>query len=338
MTFSRTTICLIAIGLVFFNALMSIFALTANHRERDRLMRYLDENAVQERLGSVFSTINDFPGSAGKDMLFLRALSSLTASVASGTPTDRARDDLREFLERNSAYSAFFVHEDDRGCVLSVQRGADAGPCACASTESDVAAAVQEARSLPDGGVYVSPVSRLACTGTSTPVSAILYATRIGSTHTLTAAVGVDYFLKDIRRLARHDEPVYLLRGDGTYLAHPDAAKEWIHGGVANFYADYAQVPSGVLTDPGVRHVAVRGRTFTFLRITPTVSNFALYDSAATGTGEYWILTAVSRSNGGSAWWFSVSYLLAATLIILIHTLLAILIAMVIMPRVSRSV
>lgn len=337
---SRTTICLVGIALVAVSALMSIFALSANYRERSRLTRYLGESVLQERLGGVLATINDFPGSAGKDLLFLRTLSSLATFFESDLVSWRnVSEDLHQFLERNSAYDAFYVYDDTHGCVLAAGRPGGNEECSCAAADGSISEAASAARQLPFGGVHISRLVKLSCAGEE-PIAAMLYATRISAPvrggGVLVAVVNADYFLEEIRRLSRRGEPVYLLRSDGAYLAHPDRSEEWIAGGSGNLYADYPHVAAGALQDLAMRHAEADGQTFTFMRITPTTANFVPYDSKG-GTGEYWVLAAVSEKGGGSVWWFSTSYLIAVTLILIVHTLVAAVLALILLPHMQHK-
>lgn len=286
--------------------------------------------------------MNDFPGSAGKDMLFLRSLSSVAALYTDPPLASwrNAHQDLQQFLDRNSAYEALYVHVDTSiDCTFEVKRTTkEGGNTSCSDPDGIIEHTLKKVQILPHGSVYVSPLSPYTMDSDEKKIPALLYGTRVSAPGTkdgaIVAVVNANYFLEEVRRLARPGEAVYLVNTDGSYIAHPESGKEMIAGGMANFYEDFRPVSAGTLSDGSVRTFDAGGSIFTFKRITPTASNFALYDGAKKAdVSGYWVLVAVSEKNASGRWFFSLPYLITVGVIVVAHLLVIALLFLVLFPR-----
>lgn len=139
----------------------------------------------------------------------------------------------------------------------------------------------------------------------------------------MVAAIDANYFLEEVRRLARPDETVLLLDRDGAYLANPDPTKERAAGSSATFYSDYSAVAKDTLTQD-VRSLEAGGKAFTFHRVYPTGGGFTLSEDGAALSGDeyYWIIASVSGGQGSKTWWQANSYLPVILLIILLQLII----------------
>ncbi len=309
------------------------------YHERQELRALIDSSVVEDRLSGIFSTLNDFPGSASKDMLFLRSLSSISelfdTNAFSRGAWRAAHEDIQQFIDRNSAYAGIAVYLDTLGCVVLIGKVRDdAGNVSCNPPEGILNDMFDVLPTLPAGTVHVFPLTTFSHSTklTTSPIPALLYGTALSAPGSakggVVGVVDANYFLEEIRRLKREGETVYLLNADGSYLAHPDSHKEKLSGGTANFYQDYPSIPSGVLMDTEHRHLETDDAAFTFLRITPAISNFVLYnpgDITQEGKGNhYWVLAAVSEKYLASNWFVESSYAISIIVLLVVHaTLLA---------------
>lgn len=341
---NRYYILIVCTLFVVLSGVLTLFSISSQYRETYRLHNYVETSAVEERLSGAFAAMNDFPGSAGKDMLFLRSLSSITDfyndfSVATWR---RTHEDIQQFIDRNIAYDEVHLHAPT--CMITARRvSEERGNTSCSSHNPTIDNAVTRTLALPQGSVYVSPLVAYTRTvlGEKSTIPAILYGTRVstpGSEEGVAIAViHADYFLEEIRRLKRSGETVYLVHTNGAYIAHPEREKELIAGGTANFYQDYPSVPSGMLSDQSVRSFESDSFMFTFERITATASNFVLYDGVdQDATTGYWVLVAVSENNAAGFWFLSIPYLVTVLIVGIAHALVILLLFTVLFPRVIR--
>lgn len=328
------------IACVLFAALtaaLAIFSISSQYLETYRLRQYVSVNAVEERLSGVFAAMNDFPGSAGKDMLFLRTLSSVSELYGHfkvGT-WRRAHEDIQQFIERNVAYDE--VHLYTSSCMFTARRvSEEKGDTSCVSPSPIIDDAIMHTLDLPEGSVYVSPLVPYAHTvqGNESTIPAILYGTRVSMQGSqdgvIVAVVNANYFLEEVRRLKRPGETVYLVNTDGSYIAHPESRKEIVSGGTANFYEDFPAVSLGALSDKDVQMLNAKDTFFTFKRITPTASNFA--------DATYWVLVAVSEKNLSGNWFFSAPYLTTILIVGIAHALVIVFLFFVLFPRIKQTV
>lgn len=305
MSISRKTICVIFAILATAAALISIVAISSRYAEIENLSKANAFSTIDERLLGAFAAVNDFPGSAGKDLLFLKTLA-------------RA-DDFRHFLEGNNTYAELYLFDARNQCALHLARDvalATSPPCAAVSEH--IQEALERAQTLEADAVYISPL--LMHNG----APSLIYATARQGGYII-SVVGADYFLEDIRRLTRDDESIFLLLPSGEYLAHPDRAREGLYGGESNFYRDFPDAPGGALDDSNMHRFESASRIFTFWRIYPSISNFSIYEGTRAIYGEehaegyFWIMAAVSEKPDARSWWQESFYLITVGLIVVLH-------------------
>ncbi len=317
-------LAILGISIIVVAAVATIYMMSTYANNELQLRTIVADSSVEKRLDDVLNSINNFPGSAGKDMLFLRSLSSLTDLTGQGD-TEAATRDLQSFVEKNEAYDAFFIFNG--GLQMSGVYGKEMSN-KCHSISEAVKNAVAATSDISLGEVYVSPMYSISCPDLELPISAILYATKIfdnnGSSTVVVGMVNADYFLEDVRRSSRDKEMVYLVQADGAYLANPDRTKEWVVNGESNFYSDYPALPEKILTDSTIKHYDTNNQRFAFLRIVPSMSNFILYDglSSSDDMSAYWILIVVSEEDF-SSWGSAYGYMFMILGSIVLYGLLA---------------
>jgi len=282
-------------------ALISITALSSRYAEIEKLSKVNTYSTIDERLKGAFAAVNDFPGSAAKDILFLKTLSR--------------EEDIRRFLSGNDVYRDVYVFGSVGDCTARISAGAGVKtPC---GTVPDIVRTQLE-QDMASDAVHISSIVLYE------GVPALLYSTSHNEGH-IVSVIDANYFLEEIRRLARDGERVYLLSRDGSYLANPDSAKEKLFGGEDGFYHDFADVPGGALDDPEIRRFESDSHIYTFWRIYPSVSNFALYEGASALYGkehadkDYWVMAAVSERPDAGSWWQKPPFLITVGLIVLLN-------------------
>ena len=283
MNYDRQQLILCSLGglAIVASLVISILIVSNTASEAVTLRETLWRGAAEARLSRAFSVINDFPGSAGKDLLYLRTLSS--------------EKSIHDFLLSRGVYDAMYRFDTRGACRVGVTVSEDGeDESGCGPISPDMQMTVERAQMLAPGEVYVSPLMLHG----KTP--ALLYST-VFKGEISVSIVHADYFLEDIRRLSRDGEAVFLLQSDGAYLAHAEKTKEKYFGGTTTFYQDFPEVPGDALADVALKRFESDKAIFTFWRIYPTESNFSVYEGANTIFGPkrseqyFWVMVAVSE-------------------------------------------
>lgn len=280
---SKIITWLIITFLIAVSLAISITFIVTRASEADALRQMLWRGAIEERLSRTFTTVSDFPGKTGKDLLYLRTLTQ--------------EKDFSNFLAHAESYRELYVFDRNGACAMHigrVERGVRGG--GCGSVGAEITKAAERSAALANAQAYLSPL--VLVEGVSTLVSG----TPTGS-GVVVAVIDAEIFLEEVRRLSRLDESVYLLESDGSYLANPDHAKEKLLGGNTTFYQDFRDVPADILADASIKRFETDKAVFTFWRMYPTESNFALYEGANKIFGPerehqyFWVMAAVSEKS-----------------------------------------
>lgn len=266
-------------------------------------------NAINYRLEKTFAAMNDFPGSAGKDILFLRALSSAKNTRQSPilAMSPDMRDDFKSFLDNKNFYKDIFFYKKDFNCAIRENHNGQ-DEYSCSALTPFMTEIVARADSLAAEEIYISPIvsyANISLKDDDKAVSVIVYATPVDADSVIISVIDADYFLDEFRRSTRDGESVFLLDRDGYYLANSNRSKEKISGGINdNFYKDFPEAPLGILSDTNVRIFETDTKIMTFGRIYPTESNFAIYEGSNKTMGEghkdeyFWTMAVVSDRAG----------------------------------------
>ncbi len=344
MITKRHHLLIAIIVLIVFSASVTLVVVSVRYRENYNLTNVVNVNSIIGRLRSVFTTINDFPGSVGRDMVFLRTISSLSAFYgdSSNKSWRQLHQDMQGFIDGNEAYDEIVVYKE--GCVLTVRRvSQDDGNTFCGAFDSELQNVVSHVKGLSFGGVYVSKLIDYprVVNGKKSTIPSIIYGTKVlvpnSKNGVLIAVINANYFLKDIRNLQRPGGKVFLLNIDGSYIANSDKTKEKLNGSSTNFYTDYPLVQKNILSNFHVRKFETKNRVFTFMHIIPTTNNFALYDSMPNelkkqNSNSYWVMASVSGKNGSGVWWLSESYVTDVMVILIMHILVIVALYIAIFP------
>jgi len=298
MNMSRLKTIIVGLGglLIIFSAAVSANIIISRSNEIVSLRQTLWQDAINERMNNVFTMINAFPGSAGKDLLFLK---TLTGS-----------NDLRNFIENSEAYKEIIAFRSDGTCEFRITKPENSNE-GCAALPVFLKEIFARAKQLGPSETYISSLTLYENSPT------LFYATKRDGGGIIISVIDANYFLEEIRRLNRSDEVVYLLLSDGSYLANPDRSKEKLAGSNATFYRDFPEIPSNMLADNTTPHFETPADAFTFWRIYPTESNFALYKGSSKVLGQdherqyFWIMAAVSTKPPQTLWWQDYSIITA---------------------------
>ena len=281
---------------------------------------------IDQRTDSIFLSINDFPGNAANNILFLSKLSCFK-DVADDRDSEfsihgieNIKKDFLEFIKQSNAYYQLRYIDEDGYEVIRVDfDGENKYQIIPSGNLQDKSWRYyfNQAMSLDEGEVYISPLDlniedgKIENRGTEENpvyVPVIRYATPIADSQgnkkgILIANIYADYFLEDIRRFQREEETVFLVNEKGYYLAHPDREKEFAFmlGENNNFYNDYPEAPKEILSDFSKRRVETEDLIFSFRRIYPTVSSFEVHEGSEKIIGEnsenryFWVLASVTE-------------------------------------------
>lgn len=319
-------IILVIIIFIIVSAVVSVIFVVSQSNKVTRAEKISAYNAINHRLEKTFAAMNDFPGSAGKDILFLRALSSAQNMHKSESLviSPEMRDDFKNFLGNRNFYKDIFFYKKDFNCVIRENyNGQD--KYSCEAPTPFMSEIVTRVNFLVAEEIYISPIvsySDISLKDEDRAISVVVYATPVNEDCAIISVIDADYFLDEFRRSTRDGESVFLLDRDGYYLANNDRSKEKLSGGVNdNFYKDFPEAPLGILSDVKVRVFETDTKIMMFGRIYPTESNFAIYEGANRIMGEghtdeyFWTMAVVSdRSDIYSRYNNFYSVLIVATI------------------------
>jgi len=279
---------------------------------------------IEQRMSSVLIEINNFPRSAGNDILFLSRLSSLKNIINVEKNHLDEIEDLRsnflEFLKQNTAYN-HLRYIDEFG--MEVVRVDFDGENYYIVPESELQNKKNrdyfwETMNLNLGEVYISKLDlnieqrKIENRGTEENpvyVPVIRYATPVFNNNgeekgIIISNIYADYFLGDIKKSQREGEMVFLIDNEGYYLTHPDKEKEFafmFDDKNDNFYNDYPEIGKETLLDFNKKRFESEDSIFTFEYFHPTSTSFEVYKGSKKVFGEnpeekyYWILISVSE-------------------------------------------
>ena len=286
-------------------------------------------DTIDQRIKFIILEINDFPKSAGNEILFLSRLSCIAgvSQLSDGGAKEVAmRDSQKDFLtflkENNAYYQLIYVDENGKEVIKATANLDNTYSLASKDELRDISSEYlfKKTTALENKEIFVSPLTlntdngRVENVGTlNSPkyVPVIKYATRIfdddgKSLGMIILSVDANYFLEDIRRSQRDGEKVFLINNDGYYLANYEEEKEFsfmFSDRDYSIYEDYPFLSSDVLEDSDNRRLEIDGVIFTFRHIYPTATSFEVHEGSQQVFGDnpeeeyYWILVSVSDRN-----------------------------------------
>jgi hypothetical protein len=333
MKAKRLILTVIIITLAMTAIMTSVVAIARQHAEEERLGKTTQAEATEKRLQGIIASMNEFPGSAGRDVLFLGSLSSVSQLVKASTLQNRqlAGEDLEQFAAKNDVYRQLYIFEGSQ-CAIQIETNRQS--LACQTVPKQVANMLSDAQKAADNEVSVSPLTSIT-TDSDETVPALLYAARQGNV-TVVTVVDANYFLEDVRRLNRDDEVVVLLDTAGGYLASPDKARELLMGGKGSLFNDYPGLATNVLATD-TREVELGNKQFAFHRVYPTAGGFTLSGASKTGNNSeyYWVVATVSDAPQSLPWWRTNSYALYMGIIVVFQMIVVVLVGLI--PQGQRS-
>jgi len=268
----------------------------------------LTNDALDERMSSLYNEINNLPSGAGNDVLFLSNLVNVKNFVFndSNIEINNLNQDFAEFLNQNIAYKKVTVIKTDNRSGLSVERQSN-GEIIFSSLLNDSPVSkdiLNKALKLEKDKVYISDLQKDVLSDSGSLV--LYYATSIfdgketmGGVLILT--VDSNYFLNDVRNFSRPGEQVFLINSLGDYLANSDISKEYINGGDKfGFKKDFPEVANEILSISDQRIIKTDKSVFIFRYIQPTLSSFNIYKITDGSNIQeirdnfYWVLVSVS--------------------------------------------
>lgn len=278
---------------------------------------------IDQRMSSVLIDINNFPRSAGNDILFLSKLFSLKDVVNSEKnqldKLGNLKSNFLEFSKENTAYYQLKYINEFGNEIVNVEFDGENSFIVSNSNLKNIKDKYyfKHSMKLDNEEVYLSKIDLNVIDGVldnrgteENPiyVPIIIYSTPIfddygGRKGIVVSNVYADYFLEEIRRYKRNGEEVFLIDDKGYYLANPDRSKEFGFTTKQdyNFYKDYPQIIKEDLIINGRNKVETDSSIFTFRYIYPTTSSFEIYKGSEkilkdnSMDGYHWVLVSISE-------------------------------------------
>jgi len=293
---------------LFFVLLIALLAILASQvlgdiQQEQESYVSLSNDALDERMSSLYNELNNLPSGAGNDVLFLSSLVDVKDFIfSSSAEEEEINQDFSEFLNQNTAYKRLTITKIDNQPGLSIERQIDGKIVLSHSSLSEDF--ISKAINLQKNKVYISDLQKDVISGSGSLV--LYYATPIFNDAEelggiLILTVDPSYFLDDVRNFSRPGEQVFLVNELGSYLANADINKEYINtGDKFNFKKDFSEVSEEILSISDKRIIETKDSIFVFRYIQPTLSKFNIYkinDSSDTKDIKdsfYWVLVSVS--------------------------------------------
>lgn len=263
--------------------------------------------AVRTRMESLFLEINNFPGSAGQDVLFLSRLDNIinlaNSILNKNNFTEhkiRAEKDLSAFIEQNKVYLDLeFIDLEGRRIVWSGCIQKDCGSFADVLNWENNENFIETLK-LNSGGVRISKLLyEKSASGIGKTV--LYYTTPVFVNNKVSgiilARVNADYFLNDVWNFSRPGENVILTDRNGYYLAGSSTYNDLSSGAttLGNLKNDYPQAAAVILNDGNARDYSDNDYLFNYRFIHPTISSFELHQGMT--SDDYWILVDIAKKS-----------------------------------------
>lgn len=319
--FVFSLICILFITLFIFLAIQGYFNLKIHIKN----YRANSLDLIDQRIKSLLFEINNFPGSAGSDILFLSELSCMfgAANFVDIELRKQTIKDIEEdfllFLRANSAYYQLrYIDETGMEIIRADFDGSKYNVISEQMLQDKLDRYYfNETMKLNEREIFVSPLDlnieggEIENRGTKNNpiyVPVIRYAIPLFDDKEIRKGILIsniyaDYFLEDIRRAQREGEIVFLINNEGYYLAHPNKSKEFafmFESKEDNFLNDYPEIKKEFLLDFTKRRFESNDLIFTFRYIYPTATSFEIYEGSKQIFGKnpedkyYWILVSIS--------------------------------------------
>jgi len=293
---------------LFFVLLIALLAILASQvfgdiQQEQESYVSLSNDALDERMSSLYNELNNLPSGAGNDVLFLSSLVDVKDFIFNGSSKEEEIDqDFSEFLNQNTAYKRLTIAKIDNQPGLNIERQIDGKIILSQSSLSEDF--ISKAINLQKNKVYISDLQKDVISDSGSLV--LYYATPIFNDAgelggILILTVDPSYFLDDVRNFSRPGEQVFLVNELGSYLANSDVNKEYINTeDKFNFKTDFSEVSDEILSISDKRIIETKDSIFVFRYIQPTLSKFNIYkingssDAKDIKDSFYWVLVSVS--------------------------------------------
>lgn len=100
-----------------FSVVVATITLVQHASSERKLHQSIDMGSTEKRFQDIIASMNTFPSSAGRDVLFLRALTAPEATGTEGTQAVAAR--LKAFIDKNEAYRQLYVFSASQCLVIT---------------------------------------------------------------------------------------------------------------------------------------------------------------------------------------------------------------------------
>ena len=326
-------------------------------------------NLIDQRMQTIFREINNFPGGASDDILFLSRLSSFNDLISSentilDSERDRIERDFLAFLKQSSAYyQARYIDELGKEIVRVNFNGQEYKVIEPNELQDkQYRYYFDQTMILDKGEVFVSELDLnvenevIENRGTEINpkyVPVIRYATPVFNSQNKPKGIVIvnvyaDYFLEDIERSQKESEATFLINNNGYYLTHPQEAKEFsfmFDNKKNNFSEDYPEAADEIIENCQKRRTETDDSIFTYRCIHLMASSFEVYEGSKkfltnNGNDYYWILVTVTDKNEvqktfkdfkGRYLWLTLLFFLVALIIIIL------VVSLIRLSRVSNS-
>ncbi|MCK4650011.1 cache domain-containing protein [Candidatus Pacearchaeota archaeon] len=308
---------LVLAGYLIFNSYI-MYEMTS-HSYRAEMV-----DAMGQRMNLLFLEINDFPRDAGDDILYFGRSEYLRHFINS---VGAVREDFKKELERDLVlfldvnevyYQSRYIDENGDEIIKAEFDGEKYSIVEEENLQNKKDRYYfKEASMLGPGEIYVSYLDlnmkhgafeNIGTIENPKYISIIRYAMPVFDDFGVNRGIVVlnvyaDYFLEDIRRLAKENDISFLIDKNGYYLAHPNKSKEFsfmFDDDEDSILKDYPDASRVILGGFDERIFENEDYIFTFRYIYPTIGTFEMYEGSKKVFGEdsekeyYWVLVSVS--------------------------------------------
>ena len=301
--------CLFFVLLIALLMILLSQAFTDMNQDQENYIS-ITNDALDERMSSLYNELNSLPSGAGNDVLFLSNLVNVNDFIFNSSDELKIREeinelkqDFSEFLDQNIAYKRLTIIKLDDSSEINAERQLDGKIIIDSVLEQSLVSQefLDKVVNLEKDKVYISDLQKDIISSDSNNL-VLYYATPIFNGQEkpggiLILTVDPSYFLDDVRNFSRPGEQVFLVSSSGSYLANYDINKEYINSGDKfNFKKDFSEAADEILSLSNRRIVKTKDYVFAFRYIQPSLSKFDMYKSG-TDTSQsrfYWVLVSVS--------------------------------------------
>lgn len=276
--------------------LLSIYSNCSFFKDYQELSTHSNKDAISMRLNSLHVDLNNFPRTSVNDISFLAKMASTENLLE--RETNLRGTDLLEFMKQNSAYYQIILLNLEGEEVLKIENlNQNYSEYTFEEQTFSEKSFWEEIKNLNNEEVIVSDIAVEENNDEKIPV--LSYATSVFSEGKkkgyLVLKTNSNYFLDNIRYAQRGGEEVFLMGGDGEYLANADTKKEFSLDEGISFWLEYPELKEDETIKKQADFFETEDSLFSFKYITMSKGYFIEYSGKE---DSLWVLVSVTDKTG----------------------------------------